>query len=154
MCVVIFMVDCSTYINVNTISHNGKNSTTIRSLKVTPHTLLTSHYSRTIPSSLSYFTFSHQTLYTFPFPPTVTQAPNVWSPLIISLSERLVTSTNLVAFHSALSSSVLLLPSSFALISASQHSALEHPVSTCDLRLSSQLTWHYSAFGLWRDVIL
>lgn len=70
MCVVIFMVDCSTYIIINTISHNWKNSTTIRSLKVTPHTLLTSHYSRTIPSSLSYFTFSHQTLYTFPFPPT------------------------------------------------------------------------------------
>jgi hypothetical protein len=97
--------------------------------------------------------FPTKTLYTFVFSPTSATRAHRPISLIVSLLERLLSSTNLEAFQSALPPNVLRLLSTFTLISSSQHSALEHPLSTCDLRLSTRLNWRYSGFGLRRDIM-
>jgi len=65
-----------------------------------------------------------------------------------------VSSTNLAIYLCAHSCTVLLIPTSFDHISNSQHSALENPESTCDLRPSARCNWSNSDFGFWSGVIL
>ena len=82
--------------------------------------------------------FPTENLYTFLFIPKDATCPHALIFLNYVLLRPFLSSTNLAGFLGAHSCTFLFFPTTSDHICNSQHSALEHPASTCDLKLSTR----------------